>query len=415
MKKILLVLVSLLIVLSLISVAEARPGLQEETIRIGGIGPLSRPGAAGGGAEMLNAMKVAASEINEAGGVLGMRLELIFADTEGLPERGVAAVERLITENKVVGIVGEYHSAVGLAIMEVLPKYGVPVIFAETWSDEITAQHLPQVFRIAPTSTMNAQAVGNWIEANGWSNVVIITEDTDYGIKGAEKATADFEGRGMKVETLMGALDLEDWMPILLRIQEMDPLAEAIYVLVTGEGSYRVESQMIEIGLAPTAETALIANQVAYQPEYWESVPGGVYVTFPRVGLSPALYNEKTEAFITKYEELYNRPPPSYAMEAYDSVYLMVQAIEDAGSTDPEAIIEALENIDYVGVQGRYYFPYGQASPVPDDEPDWMYHQWPDPAVLLLEYTEVGQGGGEAAVIWPETYKTQDEIYIAPE
>ncbi|HSR29635.1 MAG TPA: ABC transporter substrate-binding protein, partial [Anaerolineae bacterium] len=89
-----------------------------ETIRIGGVGPLSAPGTVVGGIAMQFAMNLAVQDINEAGGVLGKPLELIFADTEGLPERGGAVVERLINENGVVAITGEYHSAVGLVELE---------------------------------------------------------------------------------------------------------------------------------------------------------------------------------------------------------------------------------------------------------------------------------------------------------
>ncbi|MFN2292229.1 MAG: ABC transporter substrate-binding protein, partial [Anaerolineae bacterium] len=100
-----------------VEVQPTRP--EGETIRIGGVGPLSAPGSVVGGIGMQFAMNLAVKDINEQGGVLGKPLELVFADTEGLPERGAAVAERLITENGVVAITGEYHSAVGLAELEV--------------------------------------------------------------------------------------------------------------------------------------------------------------------------------------------------------------------------------------------------------------------------------------------------------
>ena len=79
--------------------AEAMP--EGDTILIGGVGPLSAPGSFQAGTEMRNATEMAVDEINDAGGVLGKQVELIFGDTEGLPERGTAVVERLITQNHV--------------------------------------------------------------------------------------------------------------------------------------------------------------------------------------------------------------------------------------------------------------------------------------------------------------------------
>ena len=84
---------------------EAMP--EGDTILIGGVGPLSAPGSFQAGTEMRNATEMAVDEINDAGGVLGKQVELIFGDTEGLPERGTAVVERLITQNA-LGIISDY-------------------------------------------------------------------------------------------------------------------------------------------------------------------------------------------------------------------------------------------------------------------------------------------------------------------
>lgn len=76
-----------------------------------------------------------------------------MGDTEGLPEKGTAVMEKLINQDRVVAVGGEYHSSAGIAAMEVAHKYGIPVVFAETWNDGITAKKYPEVFRIAPLSS----------------------------------------------------------------------------------------------------------------------------------------------------------------------------------------------------------------------------------------------------------------------
>ena len=142
-----------------------------ETIRIGGIGPLSAPGDVVGGIAMQYAMGLAVQDINAQGGVLGRQVELVFADTEGLPERGTAVAERLINNDRVVAIAGEYHSAVGLAVLEVAHTYGIPVVFAEPWSNAITALGDQELSRIAPASTMNSRASADWLKAAGVTQV----------------------------------------------------------------------------------------------------------------------------------------------------------------------------------------------------------------------------------------------------
>ena len=121
-----------------------------EPIKIGALAPLSAPGAVVGGEAMREAMLIAADELNARGGIMGRPVELIIVDTEGLPERGTAVVERLINQDGVVGIGGGYHSSVGVAAKEVARDNGVPIVFAETWNDTITSVQYDEIFRIAP-------------------------------------------------------------------------------------------------------------------------------------------------------------------------------------------------------------------------------------------------------------------------
>ena len=79
--------------------------------------------------DLITGFKLAQEEINAAGGVLGQQVELIMLDTEGLPERGATATERLISQDGVVAIAGGYHSAVGLAAKEVAHDNHVPVVW----------------------------------------------------------------------------------------------------------------------------------------------------------------------------------------------------------------------------------------------------------------------------------------------
>ena len=75
-------------------------------IKIGGLAPLSAPGAVGGGEAMRDAMIFAERDINAAGGVLGCKIKVVIADTEGLPEKAAGIMEKLITQDGVVAVGG---------------------------------------------------------------------------------------------------------------------------------------------------------------------------------------------------------------------------------------------------------------------------------------------------------------------
>ena len=389
---------------------------QAQTIRIGGIGPLSAPGTVVGGIAMQWTMNLAVKDINEKGGVLGKRLELIFADTEGLPERGAAIAERLINENKVVAITGEYHSAVGLAVLEVAHKSGVPVLFSETWIDKITETGYPEVFRIAPASSMVTRSTVEWMADVGVKRVVLIAESTDFGTAMVKALTQLLKEKGIQLlDAIFVEMGTADFTPILTRIKAITPPPDAISAQgVTGETSFNLERQMMEMGIAPSKTTIAIASQTAVTPQFWQSVPNGAYFVFTNFWLPPALWNDTTKRVAQEYEKVFKSAIPSYALEAYDSLWILADAIKRAGSTAPEAIIAALEDTNIVLAQGRYWFEYGSKKPLPADGkvPKFMWHQWPDPPLLVLQYFSAKQPGDKAAVLWPKKYRTHGVSYI---
>ncbi len=380
-----------------------------DTIKIGALAPLSAPGSVTGGAAMKAAFEIAVQEINDAGGVLGKPVELILVDTEGLPERGTAAMERLIDQEKVVGVVGEYHSAVGLTAKEVAHAKGIPTIFAETWNDKITSVQYPEVFRIAPVSSVVSAVDAEFVASLGLKKVVIVSENTGYGIPAA-KDTEKFLGeKGIAAVSFFADLGTQDFSGIIERVKAENP--ELIWVLATGETSYNFEEQAAEAGIGPQ-DVPMVCNQVAGDSEaYWANVPDGNLCFYRRIGLPKAKYTAATTAFEAKYIAATGKSSAeSYAMEAYDSLKIMAQAINEAGSTDPQAVIKAIENISYDGVLGNITFPYGTQNPIPEGTDAKWWHQFPNPAITIVQYTETGQQSSDAATVFPAEYKTADPV-----
>ena len=85
-------------------------------------------------------------------------------------------------------------------------------------------------------------------------------------------------------------------------------------------------------------------------------------------------------------------------MEAYDSIYVLAKAIENAQSTDGDAVMAALEKISYDGVLGTIWFSQ-------ERKPDYMFHQWPGAKAVLIQYTAKDQKYTDAELIWPAVLK----------
>lgn len=383
---------------------------EAEVIKLGGLAPLSAPGAVVGGEAMRAAMIIAVEELNEAGGILGRPVELVIADTEGLPERGTAVMEKLINQDGVVAVGGGYHSSVGVAAKEVAADNNIPVVFAETWNDTITSSQLRQIFRIAPLSSEVSAVDVNFIKTLPDINkVVILTENTDYGIPAAADTTEGLAEAGIDAATFSVDIGTQDYAGIIERVKAEEP--DLIMVLATGEAAYNFQQQAAEAGIGPS-DVPMLCNQVSLESQsFWTNVPDGNYCFIRRVGLPKSLYNDVATAFVGKYAAQTGKSAAeSYALEAYDSIKIIAQAIEEAGTTDADAIIEALEAIEYVGVLGTITFPYGESNPLPEDVEAKFWHQFPDPAITIVQYQEEGQDSEVSPVVYPETYKTGEAI-----
>ena len=266
---------------------------------------------------------------------------------------------------------------------------------------------------------MVAVVAVDWMIDLGLNDVIIMTENTDYGIPAADDEKMRLEAAGIAVEIFSVELGTEDFVPILSRVQARPEPPDAIHVLVTGETGFNLNQQMAELGVAPSDDTICIAESFASDSgQFWPAVPDGNYCAFVRYGATPALFNDIAERLFADYRADWSEAGvlPPFAMEPYDSVHLLAQAMDIADSYDDgAAVVAALETIDAVVSQGRYYFDYGSHNPdLPEGTPSYMWHQWPDPIVVIMQYFEQGQDAMDAAVIYPPVYQTHGTSYIEP-
>lgn len=389
-----------------------------DPIKIGALIPLSAPGSVVGGEAMRDAMMIAAAEINDEGGLLGRPVELVVFDSEGLPERGAAGTERLISQDGVVAIAGGYHSSVGVAAKEVAHVNGIPIVFANTWNDTITSVQYPEVFRIAPLSS-EVSAIDvkfmQWLRDEAGlqlEKVAILTENTDYGIPAAADTARLLDEAGIDSVTFGVDIGTLDFAGIIERIKAESP--DMIMSLATGEASYNFAQQSADAGIGPQQVPTLCEHVSLVSNAFWTNVPDGNYCFVRRIGLPPQLYTDVALDFVAGYKARTGKDgAESYAFAAYDAVRIIAQAITDAASTDAVAIIAAMEMISYNGALGTITFPINSQN-TPDRnsvDPKW-WHQFPDPAVTVVQYQEEGENSSGATVVFPNAYRTGDPVVV---
>src|SRR5215472_8967644 len=387
----------------------ATPAQAQDTIKVGWVGPLSPPGGYAEGALMKQAAEMAAEEINAKGGLLGKKIQVVFQDTRGQPEEGTAAAERLISQEKVIAITGEFHSSVFLAEMEVAHKAGIPIIGVDVWALKITGKGYPEVFRVAPNQALIAVKYADWIAAAGFKNVAFLFEKTDGGQSALDVLLPGLDKHGVKYEQVGADPNATEFTAQIERFKSHQPPFDFFFTAYSESGAYPMVSQSSQLGFAPTAHTGIgNSGGPAVDPTFWKNVgKAGVGLVTEIVGLPKAADNDVTKAFKAAFQKKYNHAASPQSIENYDAMLVLADAIKRANSTDGKAIIAAMEKTDIVLGRGRYTFSTGH-------EPDWAYHQFMGAPVALVQYNKVDQDAEDAPIIWPRDIANVQYTYNKP-
>ncbi len=379
------------------------------TIKIGGIAPLSPPGGVQTGVSLRDGMIVAVNEINDQGGLLGQKVELFMEDTSGVPEKGVAAYERLTSKEKVVAVTGSAHSAVCSAVGPVAKRTTIPFIAGECWSDSVTAAQIPQVFRITVSNSLVYAIASDWVKAVGFKHVAIIGENSDWGLGVIDVFKNNLKATGIKVTSFTAERTISDFTPQLLQIKRASPRPDLLIAGFTGAGLLQMLRQSYDLGLAPSKQTAVFAaGQDVLEPEFWDTMGAdGVYVIANPPGLRGKPDTPSSRTFAKAFKQLTGRPSNAVAMEGYDGIMVIAEAIKAANSTDPEAISNALRKLRWEGTRGTIYFPQ-------KTEPAWAFQQWPDVPIFVIQYDKANQPPENAKILWPRSLATTEKLLLKP-
>ncbi len=380
-----------------------------ETIKIGGIAPLTPPGGVQTGESLRDGMKVAVDELNAAGGILGKKIELFIEDTSGVPEKGIAVFERLVSKEGVVAITGSAHSAVCSAVGPVAHKTGIPFIAGECWSDNVTGAKIPEVFRITVANSLVYSVAADWVKESGFKYVAIIGENSDWGLGVIDVFRKNLENTGIKVTSFTAERTVNDFTPQLLQIKRASPRPDLIIAGFTGAGLLQMLRQAYDLGIAPSKGTAIFAaGSDVLEPEFWKTMgAAGKYVIGNPAGLPGKPDTPLSRSFAKAYKAATNRPANAVSMEGYDGVMVIAEAIKAANSTDSKKITEALRTLKWEGTRGNVYFSKKSS-------PDWMFQQWPEVPIFVIQYDKENQTPGNAQILWPKNQKTLDKPYLKP-
>ncbi len=361
-----LVLLSLLLALLVPACGTAGGG---DVIRIGMTSPLTGPSAEAGIA-LRQGAELAVEEANAKGVSIGgktYKVELYVEDTQSKPEVGAVAAEKLITNNKVHYLIGDaFSSSVTMAIMELAPKYKIPIVSGEPVSEAIAdkVKADPQRYEYYWKADFGATAYGatvfntiKWLLDNKQleaktKKVFYIVEDTDYGRSNAKAASDLFKTIGWSdaaIETV--PLGHTDFYPQLnkLRDSKADVLMSCFTSLSSGVALVK---QFKELGVTSAHISIYYPLRPEFIPQAGDAAEGLLWTP---LNFDPAHIPHQKE-FADKIQKKFNVTANSDHSSGYDYINIALDNMKRAGSLEPAAIIKAVAALDYKGVQGRFVF-----------------------------------------------------------
>lgn len=305
------------------------------------------------GKNLESGVRLRFEEINQAGGVLGSKLEVIVEDDAGKPEQSVNAVTKLVTRDKVVAVIGSVTSPTTLAGMEVSQKYETPQITPVSTSPKVTGSGNKWIFRVAASDKHHATTIPPFLANNLHAKkLAIIHVNDDYGVGGAKIIQEAAPKSGIQVVAVESYLkDAKDFTAQISKVKEAG--AEALVIWGRQADGALVVRQVRQLGLKIP-----ILGGDAFSSPLLIKLGGddveGVYFT---TTFLPTPEQPRAYEFDKKFRAKFNRDPDFAAAQAYDAAGILAEAITRAGSPDHAKIRDEIaKSKDFPGVIGNISF-----------------------------------------------------------
>lgn len=323
-------------------------GDEGDTIKIGVFEPMTGASAAGG--EMtVEGIKLANEKVPT---VLGRKIELFIVDNKSEKVEAANAVARLVDKDKVSAIIGSYGSSLSMAAGDIVKNAGVPTVGCSPTNPLVTLNN-DYYFRVCFIDPFQGTVMANYaINELGAETAAIIQDvQQDYSVGLStyfKRAFQSVKGEDSIVGEASYNTGDQDFTAQLTNIKSLNP------DVIFAPGNYGESALLIEQARNLGIDIPMLGGDTWEAPEFMEiggdAVEGAVYSTH---FTSEAPVTEVSEVFLDAYRDKYNKEANAFAALGYDAYMVIVEAIEEAGTDDREAIKDIIAKTEgFVGATG---------------------------------------------------------------
>jgi branched-chain amino acid transport system substrate-binding protein len=325
---------------ALAALGSAPRALAAETIKVGYTGPLS------GSLSLLgqgvrDGLSVCFALVNDQGGINGAKLELVAEDDAYEPMRTLAAVKKLIEQDKVAALVSPAGTPNTAALLPLVQESKLPLLFPYAFSHALTNPVKPYVFTTLPEVRVQMKVLANYVLTTlKQTKVAAIYQNDDFG----QDAVVGLEERFARDKVLLQKLPFDrgstNFSGVVTQARQAD-VGHVVFLGIPRDAAL-VLKEMSKIGWRPqfSGHNALGDPQTFQLAGQLADGAFAVAVMEPLDSEKPAV----KEFLAAQKKYLPKTQPTTYSMHAYNAARIFVEAVERAGGkTAPDTIVSALE------------------------------------------------------------------------
>ncbi len=329
----------------------------QNTVKIGVIYPLSGNAAGAGKAskagvelatEIINNAHAELSDIPLAAGsglpnLKGAKVEPIFSDHQGNPSVGASETVRLITQEKVVAMFGVYHSSVAMSATAEAERNGIPFVIGDSVAMGVTSRGFTGTFRVTPNAQdlarMYAAFLNEVKKTRPVHTVAIVNENTDYGTSVAKFVADGFKEAGFDVVTVIPySANTTDVQPQVLQLKEKN--ADAVIFITYTNDAILYMKTLHNLNYRPGF---VIGDDAGFSdPSFVKTVGNLSQGLFNRSAFKIGAPGSTTFKINQMYKAKTGNDIDDPTGRSIQGFLVLCDAINRAGSTEPEAIKKAL-------------------------------------------------------------------------
>ena len=354
---------------------------EDKVVKIGAIFPMTG-NAASAGIHAKAGLEVALDIINNAhpelgnfplaknaglAGLGGAKIEIVYADNQGSPATGQNQALRLITEEKVVALTGAYQSGITLTTSAISEKYGIPFVNGESVAANLTERGFKWFFRTTPIAGDFVGVYSDFLKdmkAQGakTDNIALVHDNTEYGTSVATTLAAGFKDKGLNVLDVAYASNATDVQSQVLQLKEKKPDV-LIMISYTSDAILFAKTFQAQDYKPPM----IIADDSGYSdPSFIKAVGKISQGVFNRSSWSVGAAGSPTAIIADMYKKKSGDEMDDTVAREMTGLFVLADAIDRAGSTDPAKIQAALKATDLkpdqlmIGYKGVKFDDKGQ-------------------------------------------------------